>query len=171
MSAEPGTSTEFDARRVLVVADWTVDPRRIVDDLSARNRHGPATFGLLVPSRLGALDWIGDPTAARPCAERQLARLEWLAALRGVRITESSVGDPESAPAVDDALADWPAGEIVLFDRERRVSLTHPFSLGRRLERRTGLPVERVIVPPSESRGRRSRPLGRSAPHCAAQPA
>jgi len=78
--------------------------------------------------------------------------------MRGVEIDAAHVGDPEEVPAVEDALADWPAAELVLFERERRFGVGHPLTAARRLKRRTGLPVQRIIV---ASRDRRRR-----APHC-----
>jgi hypothetical protein len=156
--------------RVLAVADWSVDAARVVDALRSRDRHCREVFGLVVPSRLGALDWIGDPNAARPCAERQLDRLSRLAALGGVQVDVAGVGDPESTVAVDDVLEDWAADEIVVFERGRRTGLTGPLGLVRRLERRTGLPVERVGVASANGRNSR-RLLGPGTPHCTAQAA
>jgi hypothetical protein len=153
--------------RVLAVADWSVDPEVVAEALRAHERRQAAIYGLLVPARLGALDWVGDPDAARPCAARQLTRLAHLAATSGVRIAAAKVGDPEPVPAVDDALADFPADEILVFERERRLRLAHPLSLVRRLARRTGLAVERVVVPSAESHDAADRLPGRRAPHCA----
>jgi hypothetical protein len=145
--------------RVLAVADWSVDPEVVADALRTHGRRRAAVFGLLVPSRLSALDWIGDPKAARPCACEQLERLRLLSELAGVEIDAALVGDPEAVPAVEDALVAWPAEELVLFERERRLGLRHLFTAAGRLERRTGLPVRRVVV--------ESRDWRRRAPRCA----
>jgi hypothetical protein len=140
--------------RVLAVADWSVDPQVVAEALAAHERRQAAIFGLLVPSRLRALDWIGDPKASCPCARDQLERLRRESALRGVEIDAALVGAPEQVPAVEDALAAWPAQELLLFERERRIGVVHPLTPSRRLERRTGLQVERIVV---ESRDRRRR--------------
>jgi hypothetical protein len=156
--------------RVLAVTDWSVDAARVVDALRSRNRHRPEVFGLVVPSRLGALDWIGDPNAARPCAERQLDRLSRLTALGGVPVDIARVGAPETTAAVDDVLEDWAADEIVVFERARWPGLPGPLGLVRRLERRTGVSVERVAVTSADGRKGR-RLLGPGTPHCTAQAA
>ena len=145
--------------RVLAVADWSVDPEIVAEALAAHNRRQATLYGLLVPARLSALDWIGDPKAARPCACEQLERLRLLSELAGVEIDAALVGDPEAVPVVEDTLAAWPAEELLLFEREHRLGLRHPLTAARRVERRTGLPVRRVVV---ESRDRRRR-----APRCA----
>jgi hypothetical protein len=149
--------------RVLAVADWSVDPEVVAEALAAHDRRQAAVFGLLVPARLAALDWIGDPKAACPCASEQLERLRTLIRVRGVEVEPAVVGGPEQVPAVEDALTDWPAEELVVFERKRRVGLSHPLSAARRLERRTGLPVRRIVV---ESRDRRRR-----GPRCVPRPA
>lgn len=145
--------------RVLAVADWSVDPEVVAEALRAHERRRAAIFGLLVPARLAALDWIGDPTAARPCACEQLERLQLSSERRGVEVGAALIGGPEPVPAVDDALDAWPAEKLIVFERERRLRVPRALTLARRLERRTGLPVERVIVePPMDGR--------RRAPHC-----
>jgi hypothetical protein len=133
---------------VLAVADWSLDPDVVVTAMSEHHRRQPAKFGLLVPSGLHGLDWIGDPYASRPCAERQLRALERLCREAGIPLETVSVGDPESAPAIDDVLLDWPAEQILLFRRNRRLRFSNPFTLTRRVKRMTGLRVTRFVAPP-----------------------
>lgn len=155
-------------RRVLAVADWSIDPEVVAEALAAHDRREAAVFGLLVPARLAPLDWVGDPKAACPCASEQLERLRRRAQLQGAKVDAALVGDPEPVPAVDDALAAWPAEEIVVFERERRLSVSHPLSVARRLGRRTGLAVERVLVPAAGSSDHSRGLLRRRASRCAA---
>jgi hypothetical protein len=143
MKAIPETHrmTDRSGDRTLVVADWSLDPVLVVEAIRDRGRAGQETFGLLVPARLHGIDWAGDPHASRPCAERQRLALERLCRDAGITLETGRVGDPEPAAAIGDVLLDWPAGQILLLGRERGVRASHPFSLARRVRRRTGLPV------------------------------
>jgi hypothetical protein len=127
----------MDHHRTLALADWRLDPQRIMEALEQRRRDGDTVFTLLVPARLRALQWIGDPNASRPCAERLLAQVIDLARRAGIAIETAAVGDPEAASAADGALAQAPADEVLVLDRDRRRGRR----LARRLRRRTRLPV------------------------------
>jgi hypothetical protein len=69
----------FPVARVLVVADWAVDPYGVIAACHRRAAEGGTVFALVVPARLHGLDWVGDPYASRPCAARQLEALERIA--------------------------------------------------------------------------------------------
>jgi hypothetical protein len=58
--------------RVLLVSDWTVDPHAVVAAAARHDERESAAFALLVPAWLHGLDWVGDPLASVPCAQRQL---------------------------------------------------------------------------------------------------
>ena len=160
-------------RRVLAAADWRIDPNLVMDALMDHDHGEPRSdFGLLVPALLPGIDWIGDPLASRPCAERQLLALENLARKAGISIRKSSVGDPEFGTAIDDALAAWPADAILIVTR-RRSALLSPLALARRVGRNTGLPVSHVGLPRATTSATRGCGLLRTAPRCEAlrQPA
>jgi hypothetical protein len=129
----------------LVVVDWAVDPEAVVRAFAARG-SGPAMH-LVVPAWLHGLDWAGDPFASVPCARRQLARIVALCAGAGVRVESAEVGDPDALSAIGDGIADRPVDEIVLFARGRHVARGNPFSVLRRAERLTGLPVRALAAP------------------------
>jgi hypothetical protein len=151
--------------RLLAVVDWTVDPHAVVAAISARDEGQRLAYGVLVPARLHGIDWVGSPNASRPCAGRQLARVASLLEDAGIDLAAAWVGDPETVPAVADALLDWPAHEIVLIGHGRRLALGNPLALARRVARGSGLPVTRVKLPrPGRSR---IRPRMPRAVHCA----
>ena len=128
--------------RALVVADWSLDPAGVVAALQARYaRHG-SQFALLVPASLHGIAWAGDPKASRPCAERRLGELRLLSERSGVSVGMARVGDPETVPAVLEALEDWPAEQILLFGRRRRSPFPRALSLARRIERSASIPVD-----------------------------
>jgi hypothetical protein len=139
--------------RVLVVADWAIDPNGVVQACMRRMDDGPSHFALLVPAWLHGLDWAGDPKASAPCARRQLASIQLLAGARGVGYTVAGVGDPDVVTAIGDALAASPADEVLLCSRTSLLG-SHPFNVAHRARRATGLPVRRIEVPVA------------GAPHC-----
>lgn len=153
---------------VLVVADWSVDPYGIVAACRRRAAEGEVTFAIVVPAWLHGLDWAGDPNASRPCAHRQLDNLLRLTAAAGLRVVGANVGDPDPTSAIDDARADYGAGEILLCPRARRFS--HPLDLASRLRRSTGLPIHEIAARPASGiRERRGLNVLRGGGHCPAE--
>lgn len=146
-------------RRVLVVADWTVEATDVVAECRRRAEREPALFILMVPAWLHGLDWAGDPHAAEPCAQRQLVTLARLCVDAGLLVEVAGVGDPSPISAIGDALDAYAATGVLLCTRARHVP-PHPFDLLHRAHRVTGLPVYRVAI-------RASGPGG----HCAAEAA
>jgi hypothetical protein len=157
------------ATRLLAVVDWTLEPAAVVSDLRRHAQTRKTTFGLLVPAWLHGLDWVGDPTASEPCAERQLAALRQLTDLAGVPVETASVGDPDLGAAACDMLEAWPAEEIVLYTREgQHIVVPWPFGPASRIARASGLPVSRVAVREKESLARARRWFARRRNgHCA----
>src|SRR5215213_11459652 len=136
--------------RVLVVADWAVDARAVVSACPQPSGGHPQEVALLVPAWLHGLDWVGDPRASTPCAGRQLETIVGLAAARGVEFTSARVGDPDVLTSICDVLASWPADELVLCSRARRLRLSHPLDLAWRARRLTGLAVRRLELPTAD---------------------
>jgi hypothetical protein len=153
---------------VLLVADWSVAPEAVV---GAARRLPPATsLALVVPATLHGLDWAGDPYASVPCARRQLDAITALAAASGVSFDDTAVGDPELLAAIDDALADWPADQLLLCAPRRRLSAPYPFDPRTRARRLTGIAVEILELPRApRATGRRRWPRLRSG-HCVLEP-
>jgi hypothetical protein len=154
------------AGRVLVVADWTIDPEAVVAACIERRGLSGGKFGLLVPARLHGLDWVGDPSASIPCAYRQLATLAHLADSVGIAFDAAGVGDPDPVAAVCDALDEWPADELLLCTRARLPAVSHPLDLAHRIRRATGLPVGLARVGAANAR-RGYMWLPRRTGHCA----
>jgi hypothetical protein len=153
--------------RVLVVADWAVDPYGVIAACRRRAGEGDVRFGLVVPAWLHGLDWVGDPHASRPCAARQLEALARMTAAAGLQVELEEVGDPDPTSAIEDARAGYAATEILVCSRPRR--LRHPFDLVHRVRRATGLEVRETSVRarPASRRRRRWSVLCDGG-HCAA---
>ena len=137
--------------RILLVADWSADAERVIAEMRSLADR-PVAFGVVVPARLHGLNWLGDPEASCPCAQRQLDSIVELAARSGLDAVGVGIGTPEALTAIGDALARWPADEILLA-RARRPA-PRPFGLARRTRRATGRPVGEADV---RAGGRRRR--------------
>jgi hypothetical protein len=131
--------------RVLLVSDWDLDPQAVVG--AARREHRAAGLYLLVPARLHGIDWVGDPYASVPCAQRQLDAIVRLAPAAGLDVVDGRIGDPEQIAAIDDALADWPVQALLLCAPRGRVGAPYPFDLWTRARRLSSLPVARIELP------------------------
>jgi hypothetical protein len=92
-------------QHVLVVADWTVEPKGVIAALRRRADVRPTRWSLLVPAWLHGLDWAGDPHASGPCAQRALLTLRGVASHAGLDIDLAIVGDPDPVTAVNDTCA------------------------------------------------------------------
>jgi hypothetical protein len=149
-----GSNRGIDAttNRVLVVADWRTDPKAVVAACVERRERAGGDFALLVPARLHGLDWVGDPAASLPCAYRQLATLAHLADSVGLAFHAAGVGDPDPVAAICDALREWPADELLVCTRGRRVAVSHPLDLAHRARRTTELPVSLARLRPGTAR-------------------
>jgi hypothetical protein len=151
------TSPHPTAERLLVVADWSVDPQLIV--AAVTRRRDARALAFVVPARLHGLDWVGDPRASCPCARRQVAAVETAAAAAGLELDLARVGDPDPLAAIGDALADWPAQRVLVCERRRLLARPLGFDIASRAQRQTGLPVERLSLEPAAQHAgaRRSR--------------
>jgi hypothetical protein len=157
-------NTDYERRdrtttRLLAVADWNVNPAAVVAALQPQADGQVRTFGLIVPAWLHGVEWAGDPFASVPCARRQLLRIRSLADAGGLRFDFADVGDPEPVAAIGDTLAEWPADELVLFTKPKKLRVGHPLDLVHRARRLTGLEVRHIAVPgvpTARTAGRRS---------------
>jgi hypothetical protein len=107
-------ATPLPVRRVLVVANQTVTSWPLINELCAQAKRGPVQFHLVVPALNSHLrHWLSDTDdavlAARRCGQDALDRLK----SHGLPIT-MEVGDSVPLLAIDDALAQFPADEIVI---------------------------------------------------------
>jgi hypothetical protein len=141
--------------RVLVVADWALDPHAVVAELARRAGEREITWSLLVPAWLHGLDWAGDPYVSYPCAETALLTLRELAVQTGLTIDLAILGDHDPVSAVIDAGAALECDAILLCTRHRRLPRRHPLDLAHRIHAVSRVPVTRAQLPPL-TRGRAS---------------
>lgn len=124
------------SRNVLVV---TLDPgseQEIRTAIEARHNVDDVNVRVVAPATsMGPLQWLmGDEDDAR--AEAEAVAVHAAEAVEAEVPTETEVGDRDPSVAVEDALADFPADEIVVAG--------HPDEKTDARLRRFGLPVERL---------------------------
>ena len=102
------------ARRVLVVANQTATSPQLIAALHQRARSGPAEFHLVVPALNSRLrHWLSDTDAAVLAAQRRAEHARSALRSRGLKVS-AEVGDSVPLLAIEDALAQFDADEIVI---------------------------------------------------------
>ena len=135
--------------KVLIVANRTVAGRRTLDAIRERHERGDHAFHLVVP--------LSRPTHGNVIydeAERDAARLrvELASAFlrqEGIELT-GEIGDEDPFQATMDALAGFPADEIVVSTLPQTRSGWLRRDLIERIREEAGRPVEHVVTDPSE---------------------
>ena len=127
------------SRNVLVVALDPGSEEEIKTAIEARHHVDEVNVRVVAPaSSMSALQWLmADEDEARAEAEEVAVHAaEAVEAVEAEVPTETEVGDRDPLVAVEDALADFPADEIVVAG--------HPDEKTDARLRRFGLPVERL---------------------------
>ena len=121
----------------------------------AKRGDGETTVHVVAPAQLSALQWLAtDEDEARAEADARALEAEWL--LADDAAVEGAGGDVDPVQAVEDALRDFPADEILLVARPDQNGGVEA-SL-----RRFGLPVTRLGGSLPLRRGDRLRARARS---------
>ncbi len=134
------------AHRILVVANETVAGRELLDDLRERGAGRDAEVLVVAPALNTRLHHLfADVDHARELAEQRLAGS--IEALRAEGIeARGAIGDGDPVRAIEDALFEFDADEIVIS--------THPVERSNWLEKKTverarekfGIPITHVVV-------------------------
>jgi hypothetical protein len=134
-------------RRILVVANQTVGGRSLLREIENRSRGAEVEILVVTPALAGsrAAHWSSDVDEAIELA-RQRMELSLIAIQQAGLKARGQVGDSEPRTAIEDALGDFQADEIVIS--------THPPDRSRWLEQgvverarnEIDLPVTHVVV-------------------------
>jgi hypothetical protein len=101
-------------RRILVVANQTCPCPALADEVAARAGDPPARVLVVAPALNARLrHWVSDVDAAIAAARERLDRAVANLRERGIA-AHGVVGDSDPLLAIEDALADFRATEIVL---------------------------------------------------------
>lgn len=132
------------ALRVLLVLTVDVEPRLLTQAVAELRGGGEVEVEVVAPMRLSRMAWLtDDDRAAREKAERRAARVatELPASAHG------EAADPDPVQAIEDALATFPADEIVLVTHaEGQAGWLERSVFAEQLER-FGLPVRHLALP------------------------
>ena len=134
-------------RRLLVVANQTVGGRALLSEIENRSRGVESEILVVTPALVGsrAAHWSSDVDEAMELARQRLELSLQAIQEAGLR-ARGQVGDSEPNVAIEDALQEFPADEIIIS--------THPPQRSRWLERgvverarsEIDLPVTHVVV-------------------------
>jgi hypothetical protein len=101
-------------RRILVVANRTCPCPALADEVAARARDAATEVLVVAPALNKRLrHWVSDVDAAIAAARERLERAVANLTERGI-VAEGAVGDSDPLLAIEDALADFEATEIVI---------------------------------------------------------
>jgi hypothetical protein len=147
MAATAAATVTTAARHILVVADENLETGALLDALRFRTRKERDVDVLVVAPALNSRlrYWLSDDDQARRIAAERLTRL-----LDGLRdagfAAEGLVADADPLRAIDDALALFPADEIVVAVQPRGGSHWLARDLVRRARVRYRQPVVHVAA-------------------------
>jgi GABA permease len=141
------TITPLPARRVLIVANQTATSSTLVTELQAQTKRGRVAFHLVVPALNSHLrHWLSDTdhavSAARRRSEDALAVLE----SHGLPVSVE-IGDSVPLLAIGDALAQFPADEILISTLPPSRSHWLEHGLVELARTRFDVPVRHLIAP------------------------
>ena len=132
------------SRRILVVATTAVPESEARDRIRA---HAGADAQLLVvapASKISKLDWL---TNAEDDARAEAAqRAEDVAEAAPGNDIETRVGDSDPVKAIEDALRDFPAEELIVITRSDEEADWLEEGSGKEAQNRFSLPVTHLVV-------------------------
>ena len=135
-------------RRILVVTTVRVPGDRLRAELGVRG-NGDVEARVVSPaSDVSRLEWLAnDEDQARAEA---VATAEQTARAAEAKVVDAGVGDPDPLKAIEDALCEWPADEVVVITPpEDEANWLESDAIGAR--GRFGVPVTNLKLSPSGS--------------------
>ena len=131
--------------RVLVVANRTVAGRNLLDAVRERHEQGDSEFHLVVPIARPQHGNVIFDEAARDAAQLRIDLARGYLGREGIELT-GEIGDEDPFTATMDALAAWPADEIIVstFPQTRSGWLRR--DLVDRIRDAVDRPVEHVVT-------------------------
>jgi hypothetical protein len=132
-------------RRILVVANRTCPCPALADELAARAGDPPGEVLVVAPALNSRLrHWVSDVDPAVAAAGERLDRALANLTDRGV-VAAGVVGDSDPLLAIEDALTDFQATEIVLSTHPAGRSNWLEKNLPRRAAQRFDLPITHLV--------------------------
>jgi hypothetical protein len=145
VSAQRPSVADGKGRRLLVVADSQCDETALCEAIVAR-LHGPAAVHLVVPVRVSHLHFLTDDEAEeRRESERMMSASVALLRQRGLSAS-GSVGSDKPLESMTDALAAFPATDVLLATPPEDHSYWLERDLLPRARALTTAPVAQIVV-------------------------
>jgi hypothetical protein len=133
--------------RFLVVANKTVAGRGLLDAVRERHERGDAQFHLCVPLANPPHGNVIYDEAVRDSAQLRIDLARQYLAQQGIELT-GEIGDEDPYLATMDALAGYPADEIIVSTLPETRSGWLRRDLIERIRQETGVPVEHIVTDP-----------------------
>jgi hypothetical protein len=149
-------ATSSAIHRVLVIANETIDGEQLHEELAARLEGAAVSVKVVVPALAASIlkHGLGDVDEAREEAQQRLDTS--LAAMRQAGIeAEGQVGDSDPLMAIDDALATFPADEVIISTHPPEKSRWLEKGIVERAREEVPVPITHVVV----DRERRDREI------------
>ncbi|MFL5842381.1 MAG: hypothetical protein ACJ77Z_18190 [Thermoleophilaceae bacterium] len=132
--------------RILVIANETIEGDALHDLIAAHAAGRDSDVIVVAPALNSRLrHWLSDEDGARRDADARLARSMDRLADAGIT-SYGWVGDADPLVAIDDALAIFPADEMIISTHPERRSNWLAHDVVRRARERFGLPTAHVVV-------------------------
>jgi hypothetical protein len=132
-------------KRILVVANQTVEDEAVYETVRARANGGAEVFVVAPALNSRLRHWLSDVDEARHAAEDRLAKFLGRL-LRSGLPARGCVGDSDPLQAMADALRQFPADEIVISTHPRERSNWLARNLVERARRRHTQEIMHVVV-------------------------
>jgi GABA permease len=138
-------TTDSSRRRVLVVANQTATSPRLIAELQDRSARGPVVLHLVVPALNGRLShWLSATDGAVSDAHRRADDAKAVLMAHGLDVSVE-IGDSVPVLAIDDALANFDADEIVISTPPRSQSHWLERNVVELARDRFGVPIQHVV--------------------------
>jgi hypothetical protein len=134
------------AKRLLVVATTPVDSRVLSDRVREHAGDGAEVRVVAPASDLSPLQWLAtDEDKARAEAASIAESAERALQPQAERV-EAEVGDPDPVQAIEDALRQWPAQEVLVVTRPGDEAGWLEKDSAEEASQRFGVPVTHLVV-------------------------
>jgi hypothetical protein len=145
-SGRSATETET-PHRILVVANETVEGRALLEEIDRRTAGRPAEVLVVAPALIGSRIkfGLGDVDEARKEAEARLRRSVEAIRRTGAHVT-GQVGDSDPNLAIQDALATFPATEVIISTHPKERSNWLEKQVVERAQEEIEQPITHVVV-------------------------
>ena len=138
-------------RRLLVVTTVAVDESLLREQVRAKSGGEEAEIRIVAPTaELSPLQWLANDEDEERARAQRVAH-EAASAVAGEASVEAQVGDSDPVKAIEDALREFPAEEVIVVTRAGEEATWLERDAGPEAQDRFGVPVTHLAVSSDES--------------------